>query len=94
MTDSMATDPEAIAMGGLLILQPALEPAPSGVVRLGRFAAFFFVRWSSWCFGIELLFAGAAIQIGPLMFGVSHIQREINAADRFRALRRKGGDHG
>lgn len=66
---------------GLLIVQPALEPWPSAVRKVGSWAVFYYVRWSSFGVGIELLSAGAAIILGPFMFGACHIKRQLDAGD-------------
>lgn len=63
----------------LLIIQPALEPNPRWVRRFGRFAAFLYVRWSTIGCGVEVLTAGAALIVGPVMVGICHIDRQLNA---------------
>lgn len=65
----------------MIVVQPALEPAPRLLVAVGSVAWFLYIRWSSWGVGFEILSAGAAVQIGPLMFGGCHIQRQIDAGD-------------
>jgi len=69
-------------IAGVLLIQAACEPWPKGVVKLGRLAAFYYIRVSCWALGFELLDAGLAIFIGPLMFGIAHIQRTADYADR------------
>lgn len=66
-------------IGDILVVQPALEPWPSAVWRLGRYAAFFYARWSTVGLAVEFLTAGMAIVVGPFMFGVCHIEKQLNA---------------
>ena len=66
---------------GLVIIQPALEPKPSGVLKFGRWALFFYVRWSFFGVGFDILPAGFAVHIGPLMAGFAHIDRFLSETE-------------
>lgn len=62
---------------GLVIVQPALEPRPSGVIKIGRWALFYYIRMSCAAIGFDFLTAGVAIHIGPLMFGFVHVEKYL-----------------
>lgn len=66
-------------IGDILVIQPALEPWPSRIWKFRRWAAFFYVRWSTIGFAVEFLTAGVAIIVGPLMLGICHIERQLAA---------------
>ncbi len=66
---------------GLVIVQPAMEPWPRGLRKIGSVAVFFYVRWSTIGIGIEVLSGGAAVVIGPLMFGAVNIRRQVAAGE-------------
>lgn len=65
-----------------IVVQPALEPNPSKMWRLGSFAAFAYFRWSCFAVGFDVLTAGVAIHFGPLMLGACHIKRQLSAYER------------
>lgn len=75
-------DDVAKTVGGVLVVQPALEPWPSVVRRIGPLAGFLYVRVSSFAIGLDVLSAGFAVHLGPLMFGVCHLDRQLAAFDR------------
>ena len=64
-------------IGDVLVVQPILEPWPSVMRKVGRFAVFLYTRWSSWALGFEILPKGAAIYIGPFMIGACHLSAKF-----------------
>lgn len=75
-----------------VIVQPMLEPNPEWTRKVGSLMVFIYVRWSSWGIGIEVMSAGAAVQIGPIMFGACHISDQLDAfeAERQRLVSIEG----
>jgi len=67
-----------------IVVQPALEPNPSFMHGFGGWAIFAYVRWSSWGIGVELMKAGLAVNVGPLLFGFCRVRAQIEAYDRDR----------
>ena len=75
------TDGDREEAAEFLIVQPALEPWPEFMRRLGGWAVFAYFRWSCFAVGIDVMSAGAALHFGPLMFGVAKIKPQLAAFD-------------
>lgn len=80
-----------VEKAGILVMLPLFEPTPSIMWKIGKLAAFIYLRWSCWAIGVEVLHAAIAVYIGPVMFGVAHIKKQLDSFDRQAlAIRQKG----
>lgn len=70
------TDTQTHIINGLVVVQPALEPWPSVMRKVGPVAVFLYARWSCFAIGVDVMRAGFAVHIGPFMIGLCHIQRQ------------------
>ena len=65
--------------GDLVVVQPALEPWPEVMRKVGPFAVFLYCRWSCFAVGFDILEAGLALHVGPVMIGFCHIRKQTAA---------------
>ena len=63
---------------GIVYVVPKFEPFACAR-KIGNMAVFIYCRWDAWGLGLQLLRAGVAAQVGPCMFGICHIDRQLAA---------------
>jgi hypothetical protein len=73
------SDTQTRVINGVVVVMPALEPAPIVFRSVGAMAVFVLANWAAFSVGAQLLSSGVMVHLGPFAFGFCHIDKQRNA---------------